>query len=79
MENNERPKLKKAFTLAWSIWAAAFVVIEGIALYIGTKGDTLSEHVWFLRSKWGTGIMAAIFGGLFIWLLYHFLFEGPKG
>lgn len=36
------------FTAAWVAWIAAFVVIEGIALYRKKEGDTLSEHVW----KW---------------------------
>lgn len=32
--------------VAWLIWAAYFVVVEDIALFNSTKGDTLSEHVW---------------------------------
>lgn len=36
------------FTIAWILWIAAFLVIEGIALFRKEKGDTLSEHVW----KW---------------------------
>ncbi|MFF3055009.1 hypothetical protein [Streptomyces sp. NPDC057909] len=30
----------------WVGWLAAFVVIEGKALFNKTEGDTLSEHVW---------------------------------
>ncbi|MFF3015832.1 hypothetical protein [Streptomyces sp. NPDC057939] len=32
----------------WVGWLAAFLVIEGKALFNKTSGDTLSEHVW----KW---------------------------
>lgn len=37
-----------AFTISWLVWAAAFAVIEGIALTNHVKGDTLSEHIWAL-------------------------------
>ncbi len=62
------------FTWAWILWGAAFCVIEGAALANRRRGDTLSEHVWLLRSRkagrWG---LAAFLG----WLAYHFLVEGP--
>jgi hypothetical protein len=39
---------------AWIVWAVAFLVIEGIALFNSTWGDTLSEHVWaFLGVRGG--------------------------
>ena len=31
---------------AWLVWGAYFVVVEGMALFNDTKGDTLSGHVW---------------------------------
>lgn len=34
------------WTWAWIAWGLAFVVIEGIALFNSTRGDTLSEHAW---------------------------------
>lgn len=34
------------FTLLWVLWALAFCLIEGVALFNSTRGDTLSEHVW---------------------------------
>jgi hypothetical protein len=33
-------------TWAWIALAVAFIVIEGVALFNSTRGDTLSEHVW---------------------------------
>jgi hypothetical protein len=34
------------FTWLWIAWGLAFVVIEGVALFNSSRGDTLSEHVW---------------------------------
>lgn len=32
--------------MLWIGWGLAFVVIEGIALFNSSRGDTLSEHAW---------------------------------
>ncbi len=34
------------YTIAWLAWLAYFGVFEGMALFNGKGGDTLSEHVW---------------------------------
>ncbi|MFF7252437.1 hypothetical protein [Streptomyces microflavus] len=39
----------------WVGWLAAFLVIEGKALFNKTSGDTLSEHVWKWFSTARTG------------------------
>lgn len=35
-----------AWTLAWLAVGVAVLVIEGVAVFNSTRGDTLSEHVW---------------------------------
>jgi hypothetical protein len=75
------------FTILWVLWLAAFVVVEGVALFNKEEGDTLSEHVW----KWfGIGevgkprpeitgwVRARRFGLLafMAWLTVHFVTGG---
>lgn len=63
------------FTIAWLLWLAMFVVVEGIALIRKDRGDTLSEHVWKwfrIRDKprqwtWRRAVLA----GFLVWLLIH--------
>lgn len=67
-------ELNNTFTWLWLAWGGLFVVIEGAALLNKKRGDTLSEHIWFLRSrKVGRFVVPAFLG----WLAYHFLVEGP--
>ncbi|WJN62782.1 hypothetical protein [Streptomyces phage phiScoe2] len=71
------------WTWAWLAWIAAFLVIEGKALFNKTEGDTLSEHVW----KWfGTSKLEKPSGwvrlrrftllAFMAWLSVHFLTGG---
>lgn len=72
------------WTLLWFGWGVYFLVVEGMALFNSTKGDTLSEHVWaFLGFSGGmrypTGwtrlrrfLVLAFMG----WLSFHFLTGG---
>ncbi|MEU6572302.1 hypothetical protein [Streptomyces sp. NPDC046805] len=68
---------------AWIAWLAAFLAIEGKALFNKTKGDTLSEHVW----RWfGTDKLTQPSGwvrlrrfvllAFMAWLSVHFLTGG---
>lgn len=34
------------WTWLWVAWGLMFAVIEGVALFNSTRGDTLSEHAW---------------------------------
>lgn len=68
------------WTIAWLAWFAAFLLIEGWALFNRTEGDTLSEHVW---SWWHVHdrrptvlvVLARVPLALFLtWLLLHLTF-----
>lgn len=74
--------------LVWAIWTANLTLVilfflgfEGAALFGKTRGDTLSEQVWWLRdhNHWlyyvilDVVVVAAI---TFVWLVYHFRFQG---
>lgn len=68
------------YTLAWVIWAAAFLVIEGIALADRRLGDTLSEHVWKVfkvrdrrptAATWAVRVPLYVF---LVWLSGHLAF-----
>lgn len=39
-------KLDLIFTITWIGWMVFAVIIEGIALFNTSRGDTLSEHMW---------------------------------
>lgn len=72
----------------WTVWAIAlaivlvvFLVVEGMALFGGVNGGTLSETVWYLRNK-GHWLYYFILDVVLIvsvtmaWLLFHFRFQG---
>lgn len=65
------------FTVAWLLWLAMFLVVEGIALFNKEKGDTLSEHIWkwFSVKDKGKGWLARRFvlAAFLVWLLLHML------
>ena len=67
-----------AFTVGWSVLFAAGLALEAAALVRRGKGDTLSEHVWLIRStRWGRPAFYAAWS----WLTYHFIideFLGPQ-
>jgi hypothetical protein len=66
------------FTWAWVLWILFFLVVEGIAVSNNIKGDTLSEHVWWLigtgseRSGWNW-FFRVFLAGLIAWLIPHFM------
>lgn len=71
------------FEIAWAAWAAAFVVIEGVALYRKDKSDTLSEQVWrIFHTAQGqektktTQARRAVLVMFLAWLVAHFLTGG---
>lgn len=40
------------FHIGWAVWLIYFLVLEGVALFNKTEGDTFSEHVWaWLKGK----------------------------
>lgn len=43
------------WTWAWIAWGVYFAVVEGMALFNSTPGDTLSEHVWAWLGYAATG------------------------
>lgn len=65
------------WTVAWLLWGAMFVAVEGAALLNKDYGDTLSEHIWkWFRIKdkprqWTVrrGVLAVFM----TWLSVHFV------
>jgi hypothetical protein len=70
--------------IAWLVWLAAFLVIEGAALASKRAGATLSEHTWSwfrVDRGWGKASVAIPRGALLlflVWLLLHLAFGWPK-
>lgn len=72
------------WTWLWLGWAFYFGLVEGMALFNSTKGDTLSEHVWaFLgfsegvRSPTGwTRLRRFLVLAFMAWLSVHLLTGG---
>lgn len=73
-----------SWTLLWLGWAVYFLIVEGMALFNSTKGDTLSEHVWAflgfsngMRSPTGwTRLRRFVVLAFMAWLTFHFLTGG---
>lgn len=73
-----------AFTAAWLVMGAWFLLWEGIAIFRKKSGDTLSEHVWSWFSLRGPkknltkpqGLMRLAFLAFWAWLTFHFLSGG---
>lgn len=68
------------YTVAWLVWIASFVAIEGAALKDARKGDTLSEHIrsWFGVTGEGSFPKlrrVALVAGL-AWLSLHLITRG---
>lgn len=60
------------FVVAWLVLFVTILVVEGLALFNVNKSDTLSEQIWWLRTKWWGRI---ILFPLWAWLTYHFFLE----
>lgn len=59
------------FSIGWIVIVLAGLALETAALIRKEKGDTASEHVWFLLRK---SVLAwFLFAGLMAWLAVHFL------
>lgn len=65
------------FTAVWLAWGAIFGVAEYRAVKRGRRGDTLSEHVWWLRDRIPFRLGRWLIGGFLAWLAFHFIAEGP--
>ena len=68
------------WTIAWLIWMAMFIVIEGQALFNKTKNDTLSEHIWHWfavsdKPPWWRARRFVLLAFM-AWLCLHFLTGG---
>lgn len=63
------------WTVAWLLWGAMFLVIEGKALVDKDRGDTLSEHIWhWFRVKDKPGGWVArryVLAAFLAWLSLH--------
>ena len=61
-----------AFTACWLTILVVGLAVEAVALWRRASGDTLSEHVWWLRARtWGRPLLYAAWG----WLTWHFVVE----
>lgn len=66
------PRPKRAWFIAWIVWALAFVVIEAAALLAPDEGDTLSESLrWLVYAVPVAGV--GLFIGFFVWFIPHIL------
>jgi len=69
-----------AFTAAWVFWIVFFLVVEGVALARKRKGDTFSEHWWYLfrvRSRvprWVKVLLTVLQLAFGAWLVGHLAF-----
>ena len=66
--------LEPAFTAAYLALGLALVAVEVVGIRRKGKGDTISDHVWWLRRRFAP--TAYIIGGFLVWAIVHFGFEG---
>lgn len=75
------------WTWAWIGWGLLFAVIEGMALFNSTPGDTLSEHAWawlgydtsgqeLRRPSGWTRLRRFLLLAFLAWLIVHLLTGG---
>lgn len=70
-------------TWAWIGFGLYFAVIEGLALARSRRGDTLSEHLWWLfgtakgtKATLGAWVRRGVLVLALTWLSIHLLFGG---
>jgi len=66
----------------WILWILMFMVGEALALAKPGKGDTLSEQFWYLRDRMSPEVYSLVLfllGGLLLWALVHFAWQGRNG
>lgn len=59
------------FTIGWIVIVVAGLALEAVALMRPQKGDTASEHVWWLLRR--SPVIWFLTAGLLVWVLIHFL------
>lgn len=68
---------RNVFRAGWVVWGLLFVGWEGLALFNGQEGDTLSETVWSWfdvdAHAWTYKRYALV--AFMIWLSAHFIFR----
>lgn len=68
------------WTALWIVWIGIFLVLEGIALFDKTPGNTLSERTWDWFSVRGRGrawrLRRFVLLSFMAWLAVHFLTGG---
>jgi hypothetical protein len=64
------------YPLLWSILFMIMLLVEGIALGSPTKGDTLSEQVWFYIRDDSIGRFVILM--VWTWLTYHWFLMAPN-
>lgn len=60
------------FVVAWMLILLAILTVEALAILNTKRSDTLSEQIWWLRTKWWGRI---VLFPLWAWLSYHFFLE----
>jgi hypothetical protein len=73
-------KTKTLFTVGWLLWLAAFLALEGSALFNHISGDTLSENTWAWFHVFDPhpglllGTLRVLLGLFLLWLAFHLTF-----
>lgn len=64
------------YTILWLLWGAAFVLVEGSAIFSHKAGNTLSETIWrWFSVKGGSWTWKRfVLLGFLAWLLIHLVF-----
>ena len=62
------------FTIGWIVIVLAGLALETVALIRKGRGDTASEHVWWLLRR--SPVIWFLALGLFSWVIVHFFLFG---
>jgi len=66
--------LQQKWARYWIVWLLGGFLIPELWALIGTRrGDTLSESIWTMTSRWPWTKLPL--GGLLAWLLHHLLID----
>ena len=62
------------FTVGWIALVIAGLALETVALVRKQRGDTASEHIWWLLRR--SPVIWFLALGLFAWMIVHFFLFG---
>lgn len=73
-----RPRrLQRPYSIIYLVLGLLVTGVELFGVFQSERGDTISEHYWWVAEHTG-GAAHLVAVGFLGWLAYHFLFQGKR-